>query len=397
MAEWVLFGIAAAFFLIAVHPFVIYPLTLRLLRHFRARPIACFDAPVERLPDFAVCLCAYNEAAVIRGTIDNLLELRRQTGNVQILVHVDAASDGTTEILREYGDQIDLVVSPERRGKTYGINALIPLVRADIVVLIDANVRIELQALRALARYFRDPSVGCVCGHLIYVTSIDTATATVGSAYWRLEEHIKQLESDTGSVMGADGSLYALRRELHRPIPSDMIDDMYISMRVLGDGYRIVRAADVRAFEPSIPDPGEEFRRKVRISCQAFGAHFELWPMLRRLDALTVYKYVSHKLIRWLTIVWLALAAAFGFAGLAVAAGLPVALGVGALAVLLIGIEPYVRIPLLTVVVDALRSFLATGIGVWRALKGERPRTWTPATSIRQSDTGRPMKPSAHV
>lgn len=397
MLGWVLIGAALVFFLIAVHPFVIYPLSLRVLRRVRPRPIAGLEAPLDAMPDFAVCLCAYNEAPVIRGTIDNLLELRRVSGNVQILVHVDAATDGTTEILREYGDQIEIVVSPERRGKTYGINQLIPLVHASIVVLIDANVRIEPTALRALARYFRDPSVGCVCGHLIYVTSIDTATATVGSVYWRLEEHIKQLESDTGSVMGADGSLYALRRELHGPVPGDMIDDMFISLRVLRDGYRIVRAPDVRAFEPSIPDAREEFRRKIRIACQAFGAHLELWPMLRRLDALTVYKYVSHKLIRWLTIAWLAAAAAFGLAGVALIAGAPVAIGIAAAVALLIALEPYMRIRALTVLVDALRSFAAAGIGVWRAIRGERPRTWTPATSIRRADAGPPMKPPAPV
>lgn len=397
MVAWVLFGASAALLLVAIHPFVVYPLTLRVLRRLRPRPIAGLDDPVDAPPAFAVCLCAYNEAAVIRGTIDNLLALRRQTGNVQILVYVDAATDGTTEILREYGERIDLVVSAERRGKTHGINQLVPLARAPIIVLIDANVRIEAGALRALARYFRDPQVGCVCGHLTYVTSIDTTTAAIGSVYWRLEEHIKQLESDTGSVMGADGSLYAIRRELHGTVPGDMIDDMYISLRVLGEGYRIVRAADVRAFEPSIPDPREEFRRKIRIACQAFGAHLELWPMLRRLDAVTIYKYVSHKLIRWLTIVWIAAAGLLALAGLAVVAGLPVAAGVAGAGTLLVVLEPHLRLAPLTAAVGALRSFLATGIGVWRALKGERPRTWTPASSIRTADAVPGMEPPARV
>lgn len=381
--------------LLAVHPFATYPLTLHALRHFRPKAIAFAPSPAEEIPTFSICLCAYNEAAVIRGTIDNLLDLRRETGAVQILVHVDAATDGTSEILQEYGDAIGVVVSPERRGKTYGINQLMSLARGEIVVLIDANVRIERGALLALARYFRDPAVGCVCGHLIYVTSIDTATATIGSAYWQLEERIKQLESDTGSVMGADGSLYALRRSLLQPVPADMIDDMFISLRVLGDGYRIVRAADVRAFEPSIPDAREEFRRKTRIACQAFGAHLALWPMLRRQGLVTVYKYVSHKLIRWFTIVWLAAAAAFGLAGIAIAAGWPFALGVLAAGGVIYALESYKRARILTAVVDALHSFVATGIGVWRAIKGERPRTWTPAASIRGEAAASRIKPPA--
>lgn len=394
MGAWIFFASAGFMLLLAIHPFATYPLTLHALRYLRPRAIA-LASPTDGLPDFSVCLCAYNEAAVIRGTIDNLLELRRETGALQILVHVDAATDGTNEILREYGDEIEVIASTERRGKTYGINQLMSLARGEIVVLIDANVRIDQGALRALARYFRDPNVGCVCGHLIYVTSIDTATASIGSAYWRLEEHIKQLESDTGSVMGADGSLYALRRSLLRPVPADMIDDMFISLRVLGDGYRVVRAPDVRAFEPSIPDSREEFRRKIRIACQAFGAHLVLWPMLRRQGPVTVYKYVSHKLIRWFTIVWLAAAAAFGLVGAAVAFGWPIALGLLAAAGVIYAIESYQRVRMLTAAVDALRSFAATGIGVWRAIKGERPRTWTPATSIRGEGTVPRTKPPA--
>lgn len=387
-AAFLLFGAAGIFLLIALHPFGTYPLSLSLMRWWRPAPVGrgASTAPVT----FSICVCAYNEAAVIKAKVENFLELRRRLGELQILVYVDGADDGTAEILRDYASRIDLVVSPQRRGKAYGLNRLSALATGDVLVLTDANVHIEPGALVNMARYFRNPNIGCVCGHLTYVNVGETATATTGSLYWRLEEWIKQLESDTGSVMGADGSLYAIRRHLYRPIPRSVADDMYLSLRVLCEGYRIVRAPDVRAFERSVPNAAEEFRRKVRISCQAFVSHRLLWPRLRRLGLLTTYKYVSHKLLRWFTVVFLAFAAVFGVAALVRAAGLPIALSAVVTAGIIILVDRYWHLPIVTVVVDALWSFVATGLGVWRALRGQRFRIWTPAASIRDSGSTLP-------
>ena len=149
------------------------------------------------------------------------------------------------------------------------------------MVFTDANVMFAPDALPRLLRPFADPEVGCVCGHLVYTAPDGSPTAATGSLYWRLEERIKQLESRTGSVMGADGSIFAIRRALHRPPPRDIIDDMYVSLPMLCDGHRVVRAEDALAYEEIGLRPAEEFRRKVRIACQAFNVHRLLRPRLR--------------------------------------------------------------------------------------------------------------------
>jgi cellulose synthase/poly-beta-1,6-N-acetylglucosamine synthase-like glycosyltransferase len=384
----ILYTLAAFFFLIACHPFITYPLSLRVLRAIRPRPLRPDPAAVGAAsPTFAVCVCAYNEAPVIERTIRNLLAMRDALGgNLQILLYVDGATDGTAEIALRYSDQIDFIISPENRGKNHGLNRLADRVRAELVVLIDANVEMPVESFANLKTYFADPTVGCVCGHLTFINADETVTAMTGSSYWRLEERIKQLESDTGSVMGADGSLYAIRRECFQAIPSGAADDMYLSLGVLCSGYRVVRGDDVCAFERTAADPREEFRRKVRIGCQGFSAHLALWSRLRILNALDLYKYLSHKFLRWFTFFSLGASAAFAFAALAVAAGLPIAvvIAVGAAGSLWLGwrmgLKPF------TVIVDILRSFAATAIGVWRALNGTLVGTWEPAGSVRKTE-----------
>ena len=370
--------------LLAAHPFITYPLSLVLIARRHTRPVRAGVPPAR----MAVCVCAYNEERVIAARVDNLLALRARHPDLEILVYVDAASDGTAQVLRGYGDSIRLVVSAERLGKTAGMNTLVGLTQADIVVFTDANVAFAEDALARLVATFADPEVGCACGHLIYIDADATeagasSTAATGSLYWRLEERIKSLESATGSVMGADGSIFAIRRVLHRPPPAWLIDDMFVSLSVLCAGRRIVHVADAVATEASVSRPAEEYRRKVRISCQAFNVNRALWPELMRLPALDRYKYVSHKLLRWLTIYLLAgsgvcallgvLAGwgwvAFGGAVLAVAAGLAV-LGAA-------------RGGRLGQVREMLAAFVATGAGVLRSLRGETFQTWNPPASAR--------------
>jgi hypothetical protein len=185
-------------------------------------------------------------------------------------------------------------------------------------------------------------------------------------------------------MMGADGSMFAVRRSLRIPPPDHIIDDMYVSLMVLVQGSRVVQASDARAFEESVPSGREEFRRKIRIACQAFNVHRLIWPQLRRLDALNVYKYISHKLIRWFTIYFLLLGA-LALDGALLLAGFPTLAAVlPALAAVVFALGWFGVARPLVQLIDILAAFAGTGWGVWRSLCGERYQTWTPAASIRR-------------
>ena len=211
----------------------------------RSRPCCCSRSP-QAEETFAVCLCVYNEAAVIADKVEDLLRLRQAAGgNLEILIYIDAATDGTASILAPYGDRIRLVVGKDRRGKTYGMNLLVAQTPASIVMFTDANVCIEPTAVAVLRRYFADPSIGCVCSHLTYVNAAQSATASVGSLFWSFNEWSKGLETATGSVIGADGALFAIRRRLHRPVPKGLFDDIFVSLGVLAG--RVSRGSGARA------------------------------------------------------------------------------------------------------------------------------------------------------
>jgi cellulose synthase/poly-beta-1,6-N-acetylglucosamine synthase-like glycosyltransferase len=370
--------------LLAVHPFTTYPLSLRILPRRPLRPAQPGTRPLRA----ALCVCAYNEERVIRAKAENMVAMREAMPNLDLFIYVDAASDGTAAILREFEPAIRVVESPTRCGKTHGMNTLVAMAASDVVVFSDANVIFAPDAIPRLLAPFADPAVGAVCGHLRYTGPDGSATAAAGSLYWRLEEHIKSLESRTGSCMGADGSIFAIRRALHQPPPDDLIDDMYVSLAILCAGWRVVRAETAHASEASVSRPGEEFRRKIRIGCQAFNVHRVLWPRLRRLSAIDLYKYVSHKLLRWLTIHLL------GFGILALLDGIVLLNPAAAVAASFIALAALGGIflsrsgKIAKVLQDVLLAFLATGLGVWRSVQGDRFQTWNPPDSARMTLVG---------
>jgi glycosyltransferase involved in cell wall biosynthesis len=376
-------GLGLGCLLVGLYPFGPYQLSLLVARRLRPAPPVPQPHPAAAPETFAICLCAYNEERTIEAKIEDLLQLRKAAGQLEILVYVDAAADRTAALLEPYRDRITLVVSPERRGKTHGMNLLVGMTRASVLMFTDANVRIEPDAVAVLRRYFADPSVGCVCSHLTYVNDDAGATATVGSAYWRLNEWTRGLETDTGSAIGGDGSLFAMRRALHVPVPLGLFDDLFLPLTVLSKGHRVVRAPELRAFEWHTTSPADEFKRKIRIACECMAVHAVLWPRLRTLDWWHLYKYVMYRLLRWIGGWFLATACVL----LTIAAGLLVGVLPTLALLLLAGGGLWLglrwRIGPVEQLWNMLLAFAGNAIGAWRALRGERAVTWNVAASAR--------------
>lgn len=381
MAMTILAIVLGICFVLAIHPYTTYPLSLALLGKLkRPPPVARVAAPQS----YAIACCVYNERSVIAEKIANMEAVRSRLPSCQILFHSDCSSDGTNEILRRHADAMTLSFAERRSGKSIGMNRLMQKTDAEIVIFTDANVMIDPDSVANVGRYFEDPTVGCVTGHLRYTNASESPTAWTGARYWEFEEWLKQLESDTGSVVGADGSLFAIRRQLHTPAPPDIIDDFHTSMSIFCSKFRIVRAGDFVAFERAASVRRDELRRKVRISCRAFNCHRLLWPKIRLSGPTSVYKYVSHKLLRWLSgyfvavgVVCVALMAALTF-GLPGIATFTAVLALGAL------LAGKTRLPILSTLWEGVVATTATGIGVYQSLRGERFQTWAIASSARK-------------
>ncbi|PEQ13855.1 hypothetical protein B2G71_06005 [Novosphingobium sp. PC22D] len=363
-------------FVAFVFPYLVYPSSLLLFGVRRIRPERGADKVT-----FTLLFAAYNEERSLPQKIANVRELKRSEPGLQVVAYCDLSSDRTQEILEAASDVIDVIVARERTGKATGMARMVAQARGDVCVFTDANVLLDPSALSELREYFADPAIGGVAGSLIYTNDAESATARAGGLYWRLEEVIKSRESASGSIMGADGSIFATRRELYPTVPPHLLDDMIVSLSVVLAGKRLVYAPSVRAYERNTTTTNEEFRRKRRIACRAFNTHRYLWSDIRSVfGAAGLYKYFSHKVLRWfglplLVIALLAAAAALASSGhwLVLTGGLAVV--VLCLALGASGIPPF------ALGLQVLIAICATFLGVIDALAGRTYQTWTPAAS----------------
>ena len=282
-----------------IYTYLGYPLLLILWGLLRPRP---HDRDLDYIPMVSLIIAAWNEEQVIREKIENSLALDYPQDRLEIVVACDGCTDETAMIAREYS-QVHVIEYPKRRGKTAVLNETVPRVKGEIVVFSDANAFLQPGALEQLAANFVDPEVGCVDG----VKRITHEGVGTEGLYWLYESLLKKYESRIGSIVGADGGLFAIRRALYVPPPEDtLIDDFVLSIRVVLEGRRAIYEPKAVASEEAAPSLGGEYRRKVRMAAGAFQTMARMPSLiLNPLRGRIWWQTCSHKVLRWLGPFWL--------------------------------------------------------------------------------------------
>ncbi|MEO5885422.1 MAG: glycosyltransferase family 2 protein, partial [Candidatus Limnocylindrales bacterium] len=192
-----------------------------------------------------------------------------------------------------------------RVGKADALNAAVAVSSGEILVFTDANTRFAPDAIEALIAPFADPEVGGVAGDQRYVKATrEDGIAQGERGYWDLDRMLKIAESRAGNVVSATGAIYAIRRELFRPVVSGVTDDFITSVAVVAQGRRLVFAEDAVAFEPPARSGGDEFGRKVRIMTRGLrGTLLMRGLMDPRRYGFYAFQLAWHKLFRRLMVV----------------------------------------------------------------------------------------------
>lgn len=310
--------------------------------------------------------------------LSNIEALKARHSDLEVLAFDDGSTDNTCEQMLARPDLLTVIQGGGRNGKANGMKRLASQAKGEIIIFTDANVLLDENAIDNLMAWYADRAVGGICGMLKYIGAEDSTTASVGGAYWRLEEKLKTEESRTGNVMGADGSIFSLRRELYPEFPDTVLDDLTVSMAAVFANKRLLKVEDVVAYERLVAARGEEFSRKVRISARAFHTHMHLRPQLAKMCGTDKFKYISRKMVRWFGGLFLLLGVLFGLISMTLIAPVlgPVGLVVLASAVVA---APRVETGPISTVTEIVLALLATLIGVIRAVRGQTFVTWAPA------------------
>jgi biofilm PGA synthesis N-glycosyltransferase PgaC len=273
-----------------------YPLWLWFRSQWSPRPVR--RGLVE--PVVSAVMVVRNEQAVIAEKIENLLALDYPAERLQIVVISDGSTDGTAAILQQFrsNPRVRVVLKTSSEGKAAGLNDGMKLASGEIVLFTDARQRIESDALRRLMENFADVEVGCVSGELMLGDPERGEAGKGMGLYWRIEKKIRELESASGSVVGATGAIYCVRRALVEPLPEGTIlDDVLLPMQVVRKKSRVVFDSEARAWDSADLGQGREFARKVRTLSGNYQL-LQLAPWLLTSTNSIRLEFVSHKLLR---------------------------------------------------------------------------------------------------
>lgn len=284
-----------------------YPLLVWMLGRYRGRT-------VQRGPyaaSVSVILAVHNEAVQIRRKLDNLLAMNESDRIIEILIGSDGSTDDAASIVQAYADpRVQWISFAERRGKPSVINDLATRARGTILLLTDVRQDFAPDFLTAALPSFADATVGVVSGELDLRVDASTTTAGEGiGLYWRYEKFIREAESRFRGVPGATGACYLIRQALFRPIASTTIlDDVAIPLHIVAQGYRCLFERGAIAYDRPSTSTGQEAIRKRRTIAGA-AQLMVLYPqwLLPWRNPLW-FEFVSHKLARLTSPVWLAAA-----------------------------------------------------------------------------------------
>lgn len=374
---WTSVGLIA--FAYVGYPIVIYALS----RLWGCQPTP-LGANTDQLPRVSVLISALNEEDVIAERIENNLSQQFPVDRLEIVIASDGSTDRTAEIVRgyelRYPGRVKLVDYPSRRGKATVLNDTISKLNGEIVVLSDANTMFNRDAVQNLLRWFRDETVGVVCGKLILVDPV--SGKNVDSVYWKYETFLKECEGRLGALLGSNGAVYALRREQYVPIPSDtIIDDFIIPLQIrLKHGNRIVYDVESVAMEETAPDVRAEFKRRVRIGAGGFQTLTRLRRLMLPMYGWTSFAFLLHKVLRWFCPFLLVAAILANLPLLTLPTYQAVFVlqlafyGIALIGAWLPGNNLFTRFVRLTTMFSSMN--LALGLGFWRWIRGQQRGTW---------------------
>lgn len=294
---------------VVLYTYFVYPVILLLLSalaQLRADLRYLFNRANRRVarigeaevPSVTFVIPAHNEELHLPEKLNNIQALDYPREKLQVIIVSDGSTDGTNEILGTIREPyLETIILPQRAGKANALNCATARAHNDILVFSDASTLFEPDTVKTLARHFRDPLVGAVCGSLRFQASPESQQTE--GVYWKYESALRLMENRLGATLTASGAVYALRRNAYSPLrPNAVLDDFLVPMNARRLGYRVLYDPEAIATDFAPDTIVGEFARRVRIAAGSFQA----LPSLMRvpLRGVTGFCFFSHKLLRWI-------------------------------------------------------------------------------------------------
>lgn len=300
--------------------FAFYLFAMIVLARFRPsswRPRSPHETGASQY-DVVFLIPCLNEERVVGASIERLLNI--DYPNMTVLVIDDGSDDGTAEVVRSIDDPrvhlLQRTLPNARKGKGRALNNAVQHLRSGevigkpdpettIVVVVDADGRMDEQSLNYVLPEFDDPELGAAQ----IGVRINNRHTNLLARFQDFEFVIYTEVFQRGRVLlgssglGGNGQfvrLSALDSLGDEPWSDSLTEDLDLGVRILLAGYRLDFCPDVAVHQQGLVS----LRRWIRQRTRWFQGHLQSWALVpdlliglrgpRRLD---LYHHLTSPLI----------------------------------------------------------------------------------------------------
>ncbi|MDD2278409.1 MAG: glycosyltransferase [Bacteroidales bacterium] len=287
------------------HSYVLFPFFLNLFSKNKKQNRVVYSPHDTELPNISIIMSVHNEEQAIEKKINSLINTSYPKNRLSIVIGSDSSTDNTNIIVEKLiyaHPEILFYPFTKRQGKPNVINQLVKKTDTDILILTDAKVFFTEDTIFEMVKHFKNPEIAIVGANLVNNNLMENGITFQEKAFMSREIRMKHQEGLLwGSVIGAYGACFAIRKQDYTFVPKNyLVDDFFITMNVLKKQKKVIYELNSVCHE-SVPGKlKEEFRRKVRIATGNFQNLKTFSSMLFGPSLPIAYCFWSHKVIRWL-------------------------------------------------------------------------------------------------
>ncbi|MDP4290195.1 MAG: glycosyltransferase [Bacteroidota bacterium] len=242
-------------------------------------------------PMVSIIVPAYNEEVTGVKTVENLLKSNYK--NFEVIFVDDGSKDNTYELVKNRfagNSQVKILTKPNS-GKAASLNFGISHANGEIMVCIDADTLLDVNAVGLLVKPFIDVEVGAVAGNVKVGNKINLLTRWQSIEYTTSQNFDRMAYDYINTITVVPGAIGAFRGSALKEIGGFDVDtlaeDCDLTLRLLRAGYRVRACNDAKAYT-EVPEKLQMFmKQRFRWSfgiMQSFWKHRQLIFTRRRLN-----------------------------------------------------------------------------------------------------------------
>ena len=292
-------------FLIILH-FLLYPLIISLKKKEGKRD----NTLKNYFPYVSYIIPAHNEEKIIEKKIRNVFSLDYPKERMEVIVANDHSTDETVNIVKKLMaefKELKLIDTKRRGGKVNAQNEAVKMSKGEIIAFSDANTMWDRNSLKKLIFCLNEKGISCACGKIIYTNVEESEVSSSEGLYWKLENKLKELESNFCSLTAINGGIYAIRREDYMFLNPMFSHDIAFPILLAKKKKRTIFCKNALAFERSGTTIKDEWKRKTRMFGRIYYFIFKNLPLLLNpffYNLKFYFSLFSHRIVRYTLPLW---------------------------------------------------------------------------------------------